>query len=437
MGAVVITLTAREKLEQRFARQLAEDSAALGTIMREIEEKLRRVFPNGKVVIVQDLYSGFRVRTEEYVLLVEIAKSGTEDGLSVVKLGPVGRLKKELKNWRSCRPPGLRHDIILMDLEPRHDPRGRMIALLYTDAEQLIGVDQTILLESAFLESVRLGVPTPQSVADVLFQQYERLGLLFYRHSYDDDPAAKKYRFDPKRLDRHLVENLKEWKVEKGPLFVTQSTATTATDDTRLRDHFRDPAYMLNYIVERISNHGEPAARYLPRLLRGRAHGDLHGRNVLVGRVGDRVLWPAVYDYGDMGRDNLIGWDFVKMETELKLRAYPELFANEELVPAVVRFEVDLFTDTENYRRAGKWPEMPTTAKEHARLKWLLLMLRRIASVHLGANRDRSQFWLTELYFLLAVYGLNSARFANLSPVQQLAAYVSAGCAAARYAWNQ
>jgi len=436
MGAVVITLTARQKFEQRLARELNKDPAALGAVMKDVEDKLRRVFPTGKMMIVQNVYSGFRVRKGEYVLLVEVARSGKDDGLSVVKLGPVDRLKKELKNWKSCRPHGLRHDIILMDLEPRHDTNGRIIALLYTDAEQLIGVDQTVTLESALLEAVRFGVPTPQSVADVLFQLYERLGLLFYRHSGDDDPAGKEYHYCPERLDRHLLENLRKWTAEKGQAFLTQSQATTATDDTRFRDHYRDPASMLKFIHERISQHTELPARYLPRLLRGRAHGDLHGRNVLVGRVRDRVLWPAVYDYGDMGKDNLIGWDFVKMEMEFKLRAYPDLFSNEDLVPAVVRFEVELFTDTESCRRTGKWQELLADSGPRARLKWLLLMLRKAASAHLGSNLDRSQFWLTEFYFLLAVYGLNSVRFENLSPVQQLAAYVSAGCAAARYAWN-
>ena len=61
----------------------------------------------------------------------------------------------------------------------------------------------------------------------------------------------------------------------------------------------------------------------IPRMLRGCAHGDLHGRNILVGIVRDQAMWPTVFDYEDMGPCNLIGWDFVKLETELKIRAYP------------------------------------------------------------------------------------------------------------------
>ena len=61
-------------------------------------------------------------------------------------------------------------------------------------------------------------------------------------------------------------------------------------------------------------------------MLRGCAHGDLHGRNILVGIVRDQAMWPTVFDYEDMGPCNLIGWDFVKLETELKIRAYLDVF---------------------------------------------------------------------------------------------------------------
>ena len=55
-------------------------------------------------------------------------------------------------------------------------------------------------------------------------------------------------------------------------------------------------------------------------------HGDLHGRNILVGIVRDQAMWPTVFDYEDMCPCNLIGWDFVKLETELKIRAYVDVF---------------------------------------------------------------------------------------------------------------
>lgn len=181
MGVIVFALTARSKLEQRLARQLAADPTSLNVAILEVtvkdlQEKLGKVFPTGRVVIVRDVYGGFRTRPKEHVLLVEVADSGDQDGLSVVKLGPTERLMKELAGWESCRPHGLRHDIIMMDLHPRKD-------------------------------AVRDGEPTPQSVAEVIFQIYERIGLLFYRHSYDENPGDESYQFDPNRLDSHLLVN--------------------------------------------------------------------------------------------------------------------------------------------------------------------------------------------------------------------------------------
>ena len=50
--------------------------------------------------------------------------------------------------------------------ERRQGPNGSLVALVYTDAQQLIGVDETLSLESALLDAALLGVPTPTSVTD-------------------------------------------------------------------------------------------------------------------------------------------------------------------------------------------------------------------------------------------------------------------------------
>ncbi len=134
---------------------------------------------------------------------------------------------------------------------------------------------------------------------------------------------------------------------------------------------------MFHYILRQPSPSG-----YIPRMLRGRSHGDLHGRNVLVGRVGNRILWPAVYDFGDMSRVNWIGWDFVKMETELKIRLYPEVFPF-VTAPYVLPFEVRLFEAAELGRNTGSWQNLPPKPTPEDRLFWLLLQLRERAAVHL------------------------------------------------------
>jgi hypothetical protein len=429
---VLFSLAARRKLRQRTTRAAVTDPDALKTSMDTIERTLQLVFPPGGAAIVQDVYVSYRPREGEFILLVELTRASGADGLSVVKLGPKDRLEQELAGWEKCRPDGLRHDLVLTVLEPRKHPEtGELIALVYADAEQFIGVDQTLSLEAALLECTRLGVPAPESVADVLFYLYERLGLLLYRNAYTDDPNKPSKPFSPERLDKRLTDNLTAYDVRSGPAFATKAVATSAAYDAGLSEQFLDPYRFAKYTVLH-------PKEQLPILRRGHAHGDLHGRNILVGRVGDRVLWPTVFDYGDMGTDNLIGWDFVKMETEFKLRAYPDLFPGplQPFVTQVIQFEHKLHKLTEDYRKTH-WPTSPASASPLDRLGWLVLMIRKHAGQHLGLYCNRSREWLVEYYFLLAIYGLNGGRFDNLTDVQRLGGYLSAGCAASRYEWDR
>ena len=122
-------------------------------------------------------------------------------------------------------------------------------------------------------------------------------------------------------------------------------------------------------------------------MLRGCAHGDLHGRNILVGLVRDQAMWPTVFDYEDMGPCNLIGWDFVKLETELKIRAYLDVFGGGDpgaVHPRVQDFEIAPEPQTEQCHRDRAWPEIGDPAAPEDRLRTILLMIRRMAAQQLG-----------------------------------------------------
>jgi hypothetical protein len=427
---ILFSLAARRKLRQRCTRAAATNPNAIQAAMNEIEKTLQVVFPHGSAAIVQDVYVGYQPREGEYILHVELTGAKAADGLYVVKLGPADRLERELKGWEQCRPDGLRHDLVLTTLEPCYHPEiHQLIALVYADAEQFIGVDETLSLETALLDSFRLGVPTPESVADVLFALYERLGLLLYRHSFTDDPKVPVQPLTPEFLDKKWADNMTAWAAKSGPAFDIKAVANSAAHDAGLTEQFLDPYRFAKHVGRNLTE------AFVPRLRRGYAHGDLHGRNVLVGRVEDRVLWPAVFDYADMGTRNLIGWDFVKMETEFKLRAYPDVFPGRQqsFVGRVIPFERELHQRTEECREANQWPEAPADSTQRERLRWLVLMIRRNASRHLGHYAIRPGEWLAEYYFLLAIYGLNSGHFDNLTDIQRLGAYLSAGCAASRY----
>lgn len=428
---VIFSLLAQNKLERRAAPLLAECRNALEPFLRDLRQRIELVFPDASHVVVQQVYKGFRQQQDDECILGVEVTQGDQTRPMVVKLGkrahtPGTRnpLAEEFENWNVCRPDGVHHDLVLMGLKAAYHGSD-LIALIYEDAQQMIGVEQTVPLEDALLACVRVGEPTTQSLASLLFELYERLGRLLYSHSFDDDPKTWRDEVREPRIDRHLVRNLSDWEAPEA--LQLRCEVTTELEHPRWKDQFHDPVYQLRYLMD---HWGE---RPFPRLLRGRGHGDLHGRNILVGRVEDLVLWPAVFDYGNLGANNLIAWDFVKLETEFKIRAYPRLFVHDRSFSRdVVEFETALGETSRAAHGHFDWPpraDLPTPAD---RLKWLLLRIRNLAARHLSQS-NRSQLWRAEYDFVLSVYGLNAVRFSNLKPVERKGAYLSAGCAAARY----
>ncbi len=232
---VVFSLLARRKLRQQGTRAAATNPNALTATMSKIEAMLRQVFPTGSISIVQDVYVSYRTRAGEHILLVEVTQAADRDGLYVVKFSDdPSRLSRELEGWTKCRPDGLRHDLVLTTLEGHRDASGQLIALVYSDADQIIAVDQTVSLEQAMLDCVRFGVPTPESVAECLFLLYERLGLLLYRNSYTDDPLNPTLPISPERLDHRLQENIDDWNAGSVMAFDVRATANTAADNAGL-----------------------------------------------------------------------------------------------------------------------------------------------------------------------------------------------------------
>lgn len=488
---------------------------ALDALLRQPEEILAGTFPNADTVVVRNQLVGFRPKEHVLVLVVEVFDK-EESGPYIVKIGPVDRLRRELDNWNRCRPFGLHHDPVFLPLRegcagaPPADPQQQpqLMSLVYGDAHQLIGVAHAVTLEEAVLGSVLFGLPTVPSVGVVIMELLERTGHMLYGQSFVDDPAGREdYQF----FVRHLAESLDLWDhdVRLGMVRTAASLAVRGVGSfIDPVDYFR---YTQNYVSwapepraaagcsagpcpgapclvssaenvvtgeasarpddSRLTEDAESAkkalagkaptpcpANLIPRLLRGAMHGDLHGRNVLVGIVHDRAVWPALFDYEDMSVCDLVAWDFAKLETELKIRAYTEMFAtlgamepaaNDEFkqrtadekhettafVAAVQQSELRLNEATEMSHRLGHWPPVEDKNTPLERLCSILLEVRRMAQVHLGIDRGRPNDWLEEYYFVLACYGVTTARFANLNPRQWLAAYLSAGVAASRLTW--
>jgi hypothetical protein len=448
---VLWTVAAHRRLRQAIAAAVGnQGSNALDTAMTTLNHRLQQLFPGARAVVVQDQHLGYRRHSEEFILLVEVDGSN-RPGRHVVKLANEQRLNAELAAWESCRPHGLRHDLVFMTLDPCRDG-DHLLGLVYADAQQFLGVRATSL-EDAFLGAVCHGTPSPASLADVFAQLYERVGHLLYQVSFVHDPGAPGFVLDVP----HLETSLAAWSRTDGePARVRQYVNIWAAPD---RGAFRDPVDYLECVCQGVPWQGDPIEEeegpvhqpacqlgdpepgdLVPRMLRGCAHGDLHGRNVLVGVVRDRARWPAVFDYEMMGTRNLLAWDFVKMEHELKVRTYPSLFSNErasQFIRAVQDFEVRLAQQTEACYNGARWPEIDDRAEPLDRLRTLLLALRQQAALHLGTDRNRPRQWLDEYYFILACYGIHVGRFDNLNRPELLGAYLSAGVATARFLWNR
>jgi hypothetical protein len=434
----------RQLCQARAAAYIVGGPPAMNEIQDGLTARLRELFPGVTSLVVLRLFSGFRPNPNRFIVLIEVT-SGQEPARYIVKLDGESVLRAELDAWHTCRPIGLHSDPVLMMLSPLHDAQ-TLGGLRYADAQQFIG-GTSCYLEDAFLDCVLYGNPLPSSLAEVFSSLLGRLAYLLYGISRVEDPRDPGFILDIPCL----LPSLESWQdpANATNVLVRQNVNTFANARP---GWFRDPVDYLSFVhgrtsqqwpIDRADRDRESSYRQLlvPRMLRGCAHGDLHGRNVLVGVSHDRARWPAVFDYEHMSPRNLLVWDFVKLETELKIRAYPHLFENEQAQPfiaGVQKFEVDLAEQTQSHYDGVTWPAVSDEMTAPLdRLRALLLVLRRLAATHLGQDRERSREWLDEWYFAQACYGVHVGRFGNLERSHLIGAFVSAGVATARFLFDR
>lgn len=179
-------------------------------------------------------------------------------------------------------------------------------------------------------------------------------------------------------------------------------------------------------------------------------------------------------DYSDMRDRNVVAWDFVKLETELKTRLLTRLSGDDDVRRSLVEmagFTFDTLEARTHLLRDARYPVVglstlafayafesmlneltqeigakgspATRARRGGRRLTVpaavdkalsvIMTIRQEAAYHLGTKRgDRGQGdpWRDEYYFALAVYGLNTAKF-DYSPIESAFALISAGFAAA------
>lgn len=466
-------------------------AAEIVALRLELEDLLRQTFSDARAIVIVERLSGYSRKAKQHVLRVEVKPdSDAETALfprtmaRVVKTGPLSRIEQEWNGWLACQRPSNDRGRALMTLTrgfcPSTDSTARLLdlpvpcqavpleespnamsilptlpaskstkssepmaSLVYEDAQQTLHAAEIVSLERAVLNCCRWGVPSVASVLGVLDQIFAELIDRFYRRSWtvaagDDEQRWWRSRLKPgydawRQLDS-LACGCRR--------FVQDRLAKFPGDFRDLESFYKKD---LNFV---------------PSFLRGPAHGDLHGRNILIGLVDGEARWPAVFDYEDMTANNALVWDFVKLEMELKIRALQVVFPVEGIVlfdptlseqektsspqvrtrsfpEMVAEFEQQLCVRTEKLNNGmfDEWRVTVDAETPQARLMALLLGLRRQAKKCLEVETGHGRRWLHEYYFGLAAYGTYCGRFHTYTALDFQAAYTTAGIAAGRFLW--
>jgi hypothetical protein len=431
---VIWLIQAQEELQRSLGLQNANPEE-LDQRLLELSQKIEATFPKAIHVVVVERLEGYSQSADKHILRVEVFEE-QESQVRIVKLAPAGELAKELAAWKTCEGRSNDRGVVFMAIHAgAQDQPGNYLSLVYEDARRRLPATRVMSLEEAVLNCCQWDVPSVLSLIVVLDTMFADLADRLYCRSGEQKPADEVVRYFKNRL----AKSTERWNQADTEAYVSRAVVmeTLLQGGTSIYDPDRSLGVLLD----------EAAPEHLPDMRRGCSHGDLHGRNVLVGVLHGEARWPAVFDYADMGPMNFVGWDFAKLETELKIRAYQRLFPNEErdYVRAVGEFETLLAecTETSNNRPFLRWRNdtfagiqpAGTLSAEQGRLLAILLAIRMLAKQSLEVIDHRGRAWLHEYYFLLAVYGTYAGRFENFRRPDLVSAYTCAAFAVNRYLW--
>jgi serine/threonine protein kinase len=452
----------------------------------QFESELEQVFDESVTEITaHNVYPSYgRVQAENVILGVGVRSSDRNES-HIVKLGTKREAGSDIEGWRGCvgnRDIGSR---IFVRLRAKDLPGGR-VAVVYENALVLHGLapwTQPEFLEDVTNWAILDDKPDPVSVERVLGQVYGDLNRCFYfaGRSY---PAAAKV-FYEKQLERTnlrwqapaagspLPAGMRTTDIERATVEWWTTLRGDATwllggldpPGSTARAVYLDP---FDYVRWALKNDK------LPSTLVGCSHGDLHGRNVLVDVRRGEAEFPVVIDYGAMRPTNVLAWDFVKLEVELKIRLLPRLFLDSEVEAVLLNrrgdrtglpedraqlsadekdraararrlalcFEFETLLAEATSRIDGRLaaePRQPPGGRpvfaancKLDRALILFLRIRQEAALWLGYQQRRHAEWKDEFYFALAAYGLNTAKWDDYEPRQTECALVSAGVAVAQ-----
>ncbi len=414
----------------------------------QFERELKSLFPTARAITVYECFHGYSNKQGEKVVLGVEVRSPKSHGAHIVKLGSRGELAPDYDGWRRCFKGKPFSSRIFVSVEKKPLPRNR-VAIIYHDAFQLYGdgVDaQPHNLETVVRWAIHDDKPNPESVERVIRQIYADMARWFYLGPRIDAEKALDYYLC--RLRRAMKPWREDaWRVELRRDLIWLFCGQDAPDS-------HDGCYLdaYDFVQWVMARRGR-----VPETLVGNSHGDLHGRNILVGIQRGEAEYPSVFDYGEMRDNNVLVWDYVKLETELKVRLLLGLHADKESrqtlfsladrneqwqslanggdpsaekderairaeqLAFAFEFEKLLARLTSRIgctSEAGS-PDPPggrkiTGNRKLDRAIAILLRVRQEAALWLGEHqpqRSSRNAWRDEYYFALAIYGLSTAKW--------------------------
>jgi len=434
--------------------------------------ELRVVFrePGLAEITATKLYFGYTKDFDNKIILgVEITYregSTTRYATHIVKLGSEKKVGADAKGWQECTAQRLVASRIFTPVRGGRLDAGRFW-VVYQDAFTLFGLDEVERQPQALEGVVRTTVNSDEldllSAERAIAHVFTDLGRWFHPGAQSNAAQAWKFYCSQLRYGGPKPEDvLSRWHSvpDRGELRRAAVWVLAGRDEPDApagAARYLDPVEYVRWAM------ADESGSRLPDTLVGRGHGDLHGQNVLVGVRRGEVEYPAVFDYGEMSSQNVLVWDFAKLETELKVRLLPEIasdlavrrlllarsnlrtapdvvatgpegladrlttFLEFERLLAELTAKLTARRDVEPIRRT----EVPPTGHfKLDRLISLLLRIRKEAALWLGFHVLRQKRWWDEYCFALAVGGLLNVRW-HYEPEQQEAALVSAGTAVA------
>jgi len=428
---------------------------------RDLSDKLRQhadgelmhIFraANPTEIIVKQRFRGFSDEPEKKLIIAVEILSPTNSSAHVVKLGNTDDVAGDCQAWEQCaQRRGVASRLFIAPISgPVSEHRQ---ATIYPDVYQYYfdngRADQPSELEAVVDTCIQSDVPASGSIERVLSQVYTEAFRCFY-HSAKEDPSFEAVDLGVKNSLRYGQSNdvLALW---QQPTYVgLRRGAAWLTCCSRKPDSLERPLYVdpVDYAAWAIEH------RKYPKMLVGSAHGDLHGRNVIVGTVRGEAEWPAVFDFDKMADKNLIAWDFAKLELELKCRLFQQLIDSEEEraeLRSILRLpQKPPFPDsiqlTGEERRIGQrvelmeimfaierllddWTKQISSRSRATKLDAafepdisastalgravrIIARIRKEAALFLGFERGRENYWQDEYYFALATYGVVTAKW--------------------------